>query len=166
MKKSTLRICLVILAACLGISLIYVLCNRSTSRDATAAEINAHRVYRVDCSALPGWEAGMTEKEFLLSLCSFQEEKEIGSNIHQVYSSDVLGEYLHRCHELSEITVMNGTLYITYYAEDQDMVILAYTDDGLNEMAVYDGKTDTLFHEIDGAAVVWNKFRGGFQWGK
>ena len=96
----------------------------------------------------------------------FQEEKEIGSNVHKVYSSDVLGEYLYRCHELSEITLMNNTLYITYFAEDEDMVILAYSDDGLTEMAVHDADTDTLFHKIDGKCVVWNKFRTGFQCGK
>ena len=166
MKKSTLRICLAIIAGCLSISLIYVLCNRSTSREATAAEIDDHQAYAVDWTAVPGWDAEMTEKEFLLNLCSFQQEEQIGNNIHQVYSSDVLGEYLYRCHELSEITVMSGTLYITYYAEDGDMVILAYTDEGLNELAVFDSESDTLFHMIDGTSIIWNKFRGGFQWGK
>jgi len=166
MKKSTLRICLVIIAVCLSISLIYVLLNRTTSRAATAAEIDAHQTYAVDWTAVPGWEEGMTEKEFLLNLCSFQQEEQIGNNIHQMYSSDVLGSYLYRCHELSEITVMNGTLYITYYAEDEDMVILAYKDEGLNELAVFDSESDTLFHMIDGTSIIWNKFRGGFQWGK
>ena len=124
MKKSTLRTCLIILAVCLGISLGYVLLNRTTSRDATAEEIAAHQVYAVDWKSAPGWEEGMSEKEFLLNLSSFQEEKEIGSNVHQVYSSDAMAGYLYRCRELSEITVMNGTLYITYYCEDEDMVIL------------------------------------------
>ena len=166
MKKSTLRTCLIILVVCLGISLGYVLLNRTTSRDATAAEIADHQVYAVDWTAIPGWEEGITEKEFLLNLSSFQEEKEIGSNVHQVYSSDAMAGYLYRCQELSEITVMNDTLYITYYCEDEDMVILAYDDEGLNEMAVFDAETDTLFHMIDGNSIIWDNFRGGFQWGK
>jgi len=78
----------------------------------------------------------------------------------------VLGEYLYRCAELAEITLMNDTLYLTYYCEDKDMVILAYNDQGLNEMAVHDDETDTLYHMIDGSSVVWSNFRGGFQWGK
>ncbi len=166
MKKSTLRIWLGVLAVCLLVPLGYMLFNRSTSREATAEEIAAHEVYALDWTAVPGWEEGRTEKEFILELCSFQQEKEIGSNVHKVYSSDVLGEHLYRCHELSEITLMNNTLYITYFAEDGDMVILAYSDDGLTEMAVHDADTDTLFHKIDGKCVVWNKFRTGFQWGK
>ena len=166
MDKRTLRICLIVLVVSLLVPVVYMMTNRSVSRDATAEEIEAHQVYAVDWSAVPGWETGMTEKEFLLNLSSFQEEKEIGSNIHQVYSSDVLGEYLYRCSELAEITLMNDTLYLTYYCEDKDMVILAYNDQGLNEMAVHDGETETLYHMLDGGCMVWSNFRGGFQWGK
>lgn len=166
MKKNTTRYWVILIVVCLAVSAGYVVLNRSTGRDATAAEIEDHQVYAVDWSAVPGWEAGMTEKEFILTLCSYLQDKEIGSNVHQVYSSDVLPQYLHRCHEISEITVLNETLYITYYAEDQDMVILAYNDEGLTEMAVYDSESDTLYHQLDGAVTVWSKFRSGFQWGK
>ena len=166
MKKKNLRIWLAVLAVCLLIPLCYVLMNRSTSREATAMEITAHAAYAVDWTQVPGWEADMTEKEFVLNLCSFREEKQIGSNVHQVYSSDVLAQYLYGCRELSDITLMNGTLYITYFGEGQDMVILAYADEGLTEMAVYDSDSDTMFHTIDGTSTLWSKFRKGFQWGK
>lgn len=165
MKKSTVRNCLILIAVCLLVSVGYVLMNRSTSREATAQELEEHAAYLVDWTAVPGWEPGKSEKEFILSLCSYAEEREIGSNVHQVYTSETLGDYLYRCHELAEITVMNGSLYITYYAEDEDMVILAYNDEGLFERAVYDAQTDALFHEMNGSAVVWSKFRNGFQFG-
>lgn len=166
MKKSTLRTCLIILAVSLIISIGYVMLNRSTSREATADEIAAYQAYAIDWSAVDGWEAGMTEKEFLLTLSIFQEDQTIGNNVHQVYSSDALPAYLYRCHELAEITLMDDCLYITYYAEDGDMIVLSYADEGLNEMAVYEAESDTLFHSMDGVSKVWNKFRGGFQWGK
>lgn len=165
MKKSTVRNCLILIAVCLLVSVGYVLMNRSTSREATAQEIEENAAYLVDWTAVPGWEEGKTEKEFILSLCAYEKEEEIGSNVHQVYSSDVLGNYLYRCGELTEITVMNDSLYITYYAEDEDMVILAYNDEGLFERAVYDAQSDTLFHDTNGSAIVWNKFRTGFQFG-
>lgn len=165
MKKSTVRILVGVIVVCLAISLGYVLLNRTTSREATVEEIAASEAYVVDWKAIPGWEAGMTEKGFILTLCSYDRDEEIGSNVHKLYTSEILGDHLYRCHELSEITVMNETLYITYFAEDGDMVILAYTDEGLNEKGIYDAETDTMFHEIDGTAVVWNKFRSGFQWG-
>lgn len=165
MNKKTVRNCLILIAVCLLVSGVYVLMNRSTSREATAGEIEAQAAYLVDWTAVPGWQEGMGEKEFILTLCDYVEDQTIGSNVHQVYSSETLGDYLYRCHELTEITVMNGSLYITYYAEDEDMVILAYNDGGLFERAIYDAQTDTLFHERDGSAVVWNKFRSGFQFG-
>lgn len=166
MKKSTLRVWLAVLVVCLLMALVYVLCNRTTSRDATAEEIAANQAYAVDWSTVPGWEESMTEKAFILNLCSFDREEQIGNNIHKLYSSGILGDYLYRCHELSEVTVMDQTLYVTYYCEDEDMVILAYNDQGLTELCVFDAQSDTLFHEINGDAVIWNKFRGGFQWGK
>ena len=166
MKKSTVVRLLTVVVVCLAVVVIYAMFNRSTKREPTAAEIAAHEAYAVDWSAVPGWEAGMTEKEFLLNLCSYLEEKEIGNNIHKVYTSDVLSDYLYRCQELSEIAMLNETLYLTYYAEDEDMVILAYSDEGLTEMAVYDKQTDTLYHEIDGEKMVWSKFRTGFQFGE
>ena len=166
MKKSTVVRLLTVVVVCLAVVVIYAMFNRSTKREPTAAEIAAHEAYAVDWSAVSGWEAGMTEKEFLLNLCSYLEEKEIGNNIHKVYTSDVLPDYLYRCQELSEIAMLNETLYLTYYAEDEDMVILAYSDEGLTEMAVYDKQTDTLYHEIDGEKMVWSKFRTGFQFGE
>lgn len=166
MKKNTLRRWLILLAVCLSISLGYVLLNPTTDREPTAEEIAASREYVIDWTAVPGWEAGMTEKEFLLNLCSFAEEKVIGDTTHTLYSSDVLPVYLHRCHDLTEIILRENYLYISYLAEDKDQVILAYDDNGLYELCIYDAEKDTLFHEIDGSAVIWNKFRKGFQWGK
>ncbi len=169
MKKSTLYICLALIVVCLAIAGVYVMLNRSTDRDATAAEIAANQAY------LPNWDAIgesieiktniMTEKGALLSLCTYSGDEQIGSNVHQVYTSETLGQYLHRCETLSEITLMNETLYITYFADDGDMVILAYTDAGLSELGVYDAETDSFYHEMDGKCVVWSKFRNGFQFG-
>ncbi len=165
MKKSTLYICLALIVVCLAIAGVYVMLNRSTGRDATAAEIAANQAY------LPNWEgievavSSMTEKDILLSLCDYVSDKQIGSNVHQVYTSETLGQYLHRFESLSEITLMNETLYITYFADDGDMVILAYTDAGLSELGVYDAETDSFYHEMDGKCVVWSKFRNGFQFG-
>lgn len=165
-KKSTVTRLLTVVAVCLAVVAIYVMFNRSTKRAPTAGEISAHEAYAVDWSTIPGWEAGMTEKEFILNLSSYLEEKEIGSNVHKIYTSDVLPEYLYRCHEITEITTLNETLYISYNAEDEDMVILAYSDEGLTELAVYDHQTDTLYHEINGETMVWTKFRKGFQFGE
>lgn len=166
MKKSTVVRLLTVVVVCLAVVVIYAMFNRSTKREPTAAEIAAHEAYAVDWSTVPGWEAGMTEKGFVLNLCSYLEDKEIGNNVHKIYTSDVLPGYLYRCHEISEITTLDDTLYITYNAEDQDMVILAYSDEGLTELAVYDKQTDTLYHEIGGEKMVWTKFRTGFQFGE
>lgn len=166
MKKSTVRTLIGMVVACLAITFGYMLLNPTTDRPATAEEIAESRNYVIDWTRIPGWEAGMTEKEFLLNLCSFSGEQTIGDTVHTRYTSDVLPEYLYRCGEITEIVERQGYLYISYLAEDGDQIILAYSDDGIYEVCVYDAESDTLFHEIDGNAVVWNKFRKGFQWGK
>lgn len=165
-KKKTLIIGISVIVVCLLISIGYMFTNRSTSREATAEEIAAHAAYAVDWTQVPGWQEGMTEKEAILSLCSYEGQEEIGSNVHDTYSSDTLAGYLYRCDELAEVTVLNGILYITYYAADQDMIVIAYDDNGLAEKAVFDAETDSLFHEINGTIQVWEKFTSGFQWGE
>ncbi len=165
MKKSTVRTLLIVVAVCFGITLGYVLLNQTTKREATAEEIAANQAYAVDWTAIEGWDGTLTQKDFILNLCSYAGEKEIGNHVHKYYSSDVLAAHLHRCQELSEITLMNDILYITYFAADGDMIVLSYDDSGLTEKAVYDIQTDEMFHEINGEAMVWSKFRNGFQFG-
>lgn len=166
MKKSTLRIWLIVLAVCLAIPVVYVLCNRSTSREATAEEIREAESYLIDWSAMAGWEDGMTEKEFILSLCSHDRDEEVGGVNQSYYTSEILPERLHRFGRWMEVMERQGCLYVCYLAEDDDQVILAYTDEGIYEVCVYDEETDSMYHMIDGTSVVWNKFRNGFQFGK
>ena len=166
MKQKSPRFWMAILAISLTISMAYMLLNPTTDREPTQAERENAALYVLDWTAIPGWEDGMTEKEFLLNLCSFSGEETIGDAVHTRYTSDVLPVYLYRCYDITEIVERQGCLYISYLAEDEDQIILAYSDDGIYEICIYDKETDTLFHEIDGNAVVWNKFRKGFQWGK
>lgn len=164
-KKKTLIIGLSVIVVCLLIAGIGMIVNRSQSREATAEEIAAHVPYAVDWTQVSGWQEGMSEQEFILSMCSYEGQTEVGDNVYDSYSSDTLAGFLYRCNELSDIMALNGILYITYYPEGEDMVILGYDDSGLCEKAVYDGETDTMFHELDGTATVWTKFRNGVQWG-
>lgn len=166
MNKKTVRIWVAVIVVCLLISGIYILTNRSTKREPTQQEIEAYAPYAVDWTAVPGWEDGMTEKEFILSLCTYEGEQEIGSNTHKIYTSEILANYLYQCREITEITELNGTLYISYFGQGEDMNIIAYDDNGLCEKAIYIAETDTLYHEINGTIEVWSKFRTGFQWGE
>ena len=165
MKKSTLRICLIVIAVCLVIPLIYVLCNQSSSREATAAEIAEANAYLVDWSGKEGWQEGMTEKEYILSLCSHDRDETSGDVTQSYYVSDVLHTHLHRFGRWAEVMERRGYLYVCYLTEDDDQVILAYDDEGIYEICIYDGETDTMYHMIEGTSVVWSKFRNGFQFG-
>ena len=166
MKQKSTRFWMAILAISLTISMAYMLLNPTTERQPTAAEREDAAQYVLDWRAIPGWEEGMTEKEFILNLCSYSARETIDGTVHTQYTSDVLPVYLYRCYEITEIVEREGYLYISYLAEDEDQIILVYTDAGIHEVGIYDTKTDTFFHELDGSAVVWNKFRKGFRWGK
>lgn len=161
-NKKVLTIGLCIIAVCLLISGIYVAANRSEKRAPTAAETEAYQAYAVDWQAV----GEGSDREIILGLCTFTEEKTIGDNVYKTYTSDALGEYLYDFEEMMEIALLDDTvLYVQYTTPEGDMVTLGYSDAGLCEKSVYDLETDTLYYEQNGTAEVWTKFRNGFQWG-
>lgn len=162
-KKKTILIGVGIIVVCLLVSAIYVLTHRSVKREPTAAETKAYQAYAVDWQAV----GEGSDREVILGMCTFVEEKTIGENLYKTYASDVLGEYLYDFGEMMEIALLNDTvLYVQYTTPVGNMITLGYDDAGLCEMSVYDLETDTLYYEQNGTAEVWTNFRNGFQWGE
>ncbi len=164
MNKKTVRLCLGIIALCLAIVFGYVLTHRSEKRQPTEQEIQAYAAYTIDWQEVTGQE-GM-DREIILSMCTFLEEKTIGGNVYQTYTSDTLGGYLPDFGEMMELAQLNDLLYIQYATQEGNMITLGYDGEGLCEKSVYDLSEDTLFYETREQLEVWTKFRNGFQWGK
>lgn len=164
MNKKTVKVCLGIIVLCLAIVAGYMLTHRSEKRQPTEAELRDYTVYTIDWKARTGAEG--TDPEIILSLCSFLEEKTIGGNVYQTYTSDTLQQYLPDCGEIMEIAQRNNALYIQYTTPEGNMITLGYDENGLQEKSVYDLSEDTLFYETRETVEVWTKFRNGFQWGK
>lgn len=160
-KKKTLIIGISIIAVCLLVSLIYMVANRTTKREPTQQEIEACAPYAVDWQAL----GEGTDKEIILSLCTYTEEQTIGSNVYEIYISDILGDYLYQFGEMTQIALLEDVLYIQYTDSDAKTITLGYSDDGLMEKAVYDPATDVLYYELGDVTEVWEKFGAGIQWG-
>lgn len=147
---------LCIIVVCLAVSAILMVVNQSTSREPTEAELQTYAPYAVESLTL----------QAVLDQCAEAGQEEIGDNTYTTYTSDTLGQLLYQCGQITEI-IRNeeGTLNISYTDTQGRLVILGYTEEGLVELAVYDEPTDTLFHTINGATVVWENFRNGIQWG-
>jgi len=160
-NKKTLTIGLIIIGLCLLASLAYMVMNRSTKREPTPQEIEAYAPYEVDWQAL----GEGTDREIILSMCTFLEEKTIGENLYRSYDSAALGQYLYNFGEMMETAELGQALYIQYTTPDGDMITLGYSDEGLMEKAVYDLDADTMYHDLNGTIEVWEKFRNGVQWG-
>ena len=160
-NKKVLIVGLGIIAVCLLISLVYMFTNRSTKREPTAAETEAWQAYAADWQTV----GEGSDREIILGLCTFVEEKTIGENVYTVYTSEVLGQHLYNFGEMMEIAQLQDVLYIQYYTPEGGMVTLGYDHQGLVEKAVYDAQADTLFHQLNGSIEVWEKFRTGVQWG-
>lgn len=159
-NKKTLGIGLGIIAVCLAVCMVYMIANRSTKREPTQAETAAAAPYAVT------WQGEGSEKEIILSMCTFLEEKTIGENLYRTYSSDSLGSKLYNFAEFMEIAESADVLYIQYTTPEGGMVTMGYNDEGLMELAIYDQACDTLYHQLDGTTEVWEKFRNGVQWGR
>lgn len=162
MNKKILKIWLIVIAVCLLIPMIYVLCNRSTKREPTPDEIEAAEAYSIDWQTV----GEGSDKEIILSLCTFLEEKNIGANLYHCYSANGLECYLYDFAEMVEIAELGQELYVQYTTPAGDMVTLGYSDEGLIEKAIYNAGSDTLYHDLQGSVEVWTKFRNGFQFGE
>lgn len=160
-QKKTLMIGLSIIAVCLLISMVYMFVNRAEKREPTQQEIEACAPYAVDWQAL----GEGTDKEIILSLCSYTEEQTIGNNVYEIYTSEDLGNHLYQFAEMTQIAVLENVLYIQYTDSDGKTITLGYTDSGLMEKAVYDPATDILYYEQGDITEVWEKFGAGIQWG-
>lgn len=163
LKKKTVIILLVIMAVSLVIGGIAVFVTRTTMRQPTQQEIDACIPYAIDWQAVTGQEG--SDKEIILSQCTFAEEKTIGENLYQTYTSDTLGSYLYDFREMMEIAELNGILYVQYYTPEGGMVVLGYDDEGLAEKGVYILETDTYYYEYGDTFEVWVNFRNGYQLG-
>lgn len=167
-SKKNLRAALIVLAVCMVVFLVYGLTNRSTNREPTQQEIEAYAAYAVDWQAATGVTG--SDREIILSLCDYAEEKTVGTNQYKTYTSDTLADYLYNCQELQEIMLvqeedLGECVYVQYTDGDGRMVILNYGDQGLVELGVYDAEADTFYHDMQGTVEVWEKFRKGFQFG-
>ena len=164
MNKKTVKLCLGIIALCLAIVLGYALTHRSEKRQPTEEEIRAYAAYTINWQDATGLDG--SDQEIILSFCTFAEEKTIGGNVYETYTSDTLGGHLYDFGEMMELAKRSNVLYIQYSTPRGDMITLGYDEEGLCEKSVYDLAEDTLFYETRDTVEVWTKFRNGFQWGK
>lgn len=162
MKKKMSVIMIVVAAACLLFSGIYIYANRSVKREPTQQELEASSAYVVDWQQARDQKG--TDKEIILGLCTYVEKRTIGETVYDIYTSDVLGAYLHNFHEMKEIALYNNeNLFIQYTESNGNMVLLGYDEEGLTELGIYDAQTDTFFHNLKGSVEVWTNFRTGMQ---
>ena len=159
-NKKTLAVGISVISVCLVFCMFYMVLNRSTKREPTLAETAAAAPYAVS------WQGEGSEKEIILSHCTFLEEKTIGENLYRSYSSDTLGSKLHNFAEFMEIAELADVLYIQYTTPEGNMITMGYSDEGLKELAIYDQTSDTMYHRLDNTTEVWEKFRNGVQWGR
>lgn len=148
-----------VIAVCLLVAGIYAVLNRSTSREATPGELEAHQAYDVDWQALT--EEEKTDKQVILSLCTEAGEKTVGSNTYTTYTPNGVEQHLYKFKTLDEIILTDTAVMLSYTDADGCTVILSYDDKGLNEMAVYHPESDIMYHYINGVTTVWEKFYHG-----
>ena len=162
-KKKTVIFLLTLIAVSLVIGGVYILANRQSIRRPTRQEIEACAPYAIDWQFVTGQEG--SDKEIILSMCTFVEEKNAGEMLISIYESDTLGSYLWDFQEMMEISEFNGILYVTYTTPDGGMVTLGYDDTGMTEKGIYRQETDTYYFRQGDTFEVWTNFRNGFQLG-
>ena len=159
--KKILTVGLTIIALCVIAACVILAVNRSTNRIPTEAEVAYCEPYAINWQEATGQQGSY--KEIILGMCTYTENQTIGSNEYALYTSETLGNYLHKFAEMTELGMLNDCMYIQY--TDTDGNTLGYNDDGLAELAVYFPDTDSLFYQQGDIVEVWEKFRNGVHLG-
>ena len=98
-------------------------------------------VYTVYAAVCP---EGTSVKELILTQGEIISQEVIGTKETISYSFDGTDLLLPHSKELREIALLGEQLYISYIADDGKEVILAYNDEGLLDLCVYDNADDTF----------------------
>ena len=125
--------------------------------------IDAFQVYELDLAqmAIDHNNTTATPKEMILSLCDYEETVMVGDDTFIRYSSNVVPEYLERCREITDISVLNDRVKIIYTGINGEYVVLNYDSLGLISKTVYDEDNDICIYHDEETAFLYDKFREG-----
>lgn len=125
--------------------------------------IDVLQVYELDLiqMAMDHNNTTATPKELILSLCNYEETVTVGDDTFIRYSSNVVPEYLEKCREITDISVLNDRVKIIYTGINDESVVLNYNSSGLISKTVYIEENDICFYHDDEKALMYEKFREG-----
>lgn len=106
-------------------------------------------------------DAQQSVMNFVLTQSELTEVKPIGDITAQFYSSATLADYLYDCAEITEISMLNTALYISYCTHGTEEIWLCYNNNGLLNKVVYDNATDIAVETDRGITTQLNNFRTG-----
>ncbi len=158
-QKKINKILLVVLVVSLALGLTAMFLTRTVEREPTAEEKAFFDAYRVNLPSDMMVDGASVKAVILVEMCSHEGMQTVNGTQYNAYASDTLLSYLYDGVKLNQILVsQDETLYITYTAQGNLEVMLAYTDTGSVERSVYDVERDILFHEIEGTLRVYEHF--------
>lgn len=125
--------------------------------------IVSFQVYELDLvqMAMDHNNTTATPIELILSLCDYEETVIVGDDTFIRYSSNIVPEYLEKCHEITDISVLNDRVKIIYAGINGEYVVLNYNNSGLVSKTVYDENNDICIYHDEATALLYEKFREG-----
>lgn len=133
-----------------------IMVNNSAEGAMSSEETARYNQFILD---LPTTSVPTTEK--ILEYCTFKGSETIGGEIYTSYSSDTLTQHLKDCLEITDITVVSGTIYISYITNDSKTVCITYTESGIVNQTIYDEVTDTAYFLSPSSNQKCTNFRSG-----
>ena len=132
----------------------------------TQAQLEEHEKYQVFAEEVDGtgvfWGPSYEKiKERILSLCRYTGTEPAGDVMAEKYASETLQEHIPLCREITDISVMNGFLYVCYTTVDNHEIYLAYGENELKSWCVYASDSDSALIREGGTSIFYKNFRKG-----
>lgn len=162
MKKTIATIAIMIMVVAVAL-LIVLLRGKSNMRETIPLTANDTGNYEVYKLLLPAEQINNDADvvKFLL-----KDSQTIGTEIDGetsivAYTFGSISDYLYMCNEIVDVGTVNGYLYISYSAEDNQDVSLCYNSNGFYNMTIYNEERDECIFISDDKAVKYTNFRHG-----
>lgn len=118
------------------------------------AEIKKYDIYKLAITE-------NTTKDDIKELCTEVGRGQVKDIEYTKLSSDELEDYLYKCKQIEDIEEIREILYVLYTTNDNLTVYLAYANEGICTMDIYDEKKDKLVSVTQEGGTLYKNFKKG-----
>lgn len=126
-------------------------------------EVDNYQKYNIEIEKLSNMPEDSSNDTCYISVILYHItlEKEYRTNdiLVKIYSSNGIEDFLPLCQQITDISMLNNSIYISYVAVDKNEITICIDDNGVNHLNIYKSSTNTFIYISDTDSYLITNFR-------